>query len=89
MGLLVEAKWFNMGYTPSLQEYLSNAWITSSGSVILVHAFFCIQDEATEEFEAFMLKNQDLLYNLSLIIRLSNDLGTSAVKKLVLFPLAR
>ncbi|XP_059439292.1 (E,E)-alpha-farnesene synthase-like [Corylus avellana] len=75
--LFVEAKWYNMGYTPSLQEYLSNAWISSSGSVILVHAFFCIEHEVEEEFENFIKKNQDLVYNISMIIRLCNDLGTS------------
>ncbi|XP_059439290.1 alpha-farnesene synthase-like [Corylus avellana] len=75
--LFVEAKWYNMGYTPSLQEYLSNAWISSSGSVMLVHAFFCIEHEVEEEFENFLKKNQDLVYNISMIIRLCNDLGTS------------
>lgn len=76
----MEAKWYNMGYTPSLEEYLSNAWISSSGSVILVHAIlFCIEHEAEEEFENLMKKNQDLVYNISLIIRFCNDLGTSTV----------
>ncbi|KAE8077883.1 hypothetical protein FH972_016401 [Carpinus fangiana] len=75
--LFVEAKWYNMGYTPSLQEYLSNAWISSSGSVMLVHALFCIEHEVEEEFENFLKKNQDLVYNISIIIRLCNDLGTS------------
>ena len=75
----MEAKWYNMGYTPSLQEYLRNAWISSSGSVMLVHAFFCIEHEVEEEFENFLKKNQDLVYNISMIIRLCNDLGTSKV----------
>ena len=78
--MFMEAKWFNEGYTPSLQEYLSNAWVSSSGTVISVHAFFSIMTELeTEEISNFLEKNQDLVQNISLIIRLCNDLGTSVV----------
>lgn len=78
--MFMEAKWFNDGYTPSLQEYLSNAWVSSSGTVISVHSFFSVMTELeTEEISNFLEKNQDLVYNISLIIRLCNDLGTSVV----------
>lgn len=77
--LLVEAKWHKRGYTPSLQEYLSNAWISSSGPLLSVHSFFGIMNEVTEETADFLKLNQDLVYYSSLIIRLCNDLGTSAV----------
>jgi alpha-farnesene synthase len=78
--MFMEAKWFNEGYTPSLQEYLSNAWVSSSGTVISVHSFFSVMTELeTGEISNFLEKNQDLLYNISLIIRLCNDLGTSVV----------
>ncbi|ESR62385.1 hypothetical protein CICLE_v10018045mg, partial [Citrus x clementina] len=76
--LLVEAKWQKRGYTPCLQEYLSNAWISSSGTVLSVYSFFGIMKEATEETAGFLKLNQDLVYNSSLIIRLCNDLGTSS-----------
>jgi len=36
----MEAKWYYNGYTPSLQEYIENAWISSSAPTILVHAYF-------------------------------------------------
>ncbi|TXG47244.1 hypothetical protein EZV62_026538 [Acer yangbiense] len=78
--LFVEAKWYNKGYTPTLQEYLSNAWISSSGTVLAVHSFFSIMNEPTAEMAHFLDKNQDLVYNSSLIIRLCNDLATSAVE---------
>eukprot|EP00261_Vitis_vinifera_P017318 XP_010646945.1 PREDICTED: alpha-farnesene synthase [Vitis vinifera] len=75
--LFVEAKWYNKGYTPTLQEYLSNAWISSSVSLLSVHAiFFCVPHEAKEEMVDFLEKNQELVYSSSLILRLCNDLGT-------------
>uniref|UniRef100_A0A6N2LEK1 Terpene synthase metal-binding domain-containing protein n=1 Tax=Salix viminalis TaxID=40686 RepID=A0A6N2LEK1_SALVM len=72
-----EAEWFDKGYTPSLQEYLSNAWVSSSGTVLSTHSFFSVMTELeTEETSNFPEKNQDLVHSISLIIRLCNDLGT-------------
>lgn len=75
----MEAKWYNKGYTPSLQEYLSNGWISSSGPVLSLHAFLAVTNHVTEETVDFLDTNQDLVYCSSLIIRLCNDLGTLAV----------
>ncbi|KAL5198750.1 hypothetical protein ABZP36_002262 [Zizania latifolia] len=36
---LVEATWQQRGYTPGLDEYLDNGWITSTGPLLLLHAF--------------------------------------------------
>lgn len=77
--LFVEAEWYHKGYTPSLHEYLSNAWISSSGPVLLLHTFFSEKYEAKQEMINFLEKNHDLVYHISLLIRLCNDLGTSAV----------
>ncbi|KAK2990981.1 hypothetical protein RJ640_005463 [Escallonia rubra] len=79
--LLVEAKWYNQGYTPSLQEYLDNGWISSSGPVLSLHAFFSATLEPTEELiELHKSSQDDLVYYTSLIIRLCNDQGTSAAE---------
>ncbi|KAM7506183.1 hypothetical protein LguiB_005087 [Lonicera macranthoides] len=43
--LLVEAQWYNKGYTPSLQDYLDNGWISSSGPVLNLHVFFSVVHE--------------------------------------------
>ncbi|RWR79964.1 Alpha-terpineol synthase, chloroplastic [Cinnamomum micranthum f. kanehirae] len=37
---LVDVSWYLNGYTPTLEEYLSNAWISISGPVVLVHGYF-------------------------------------------------
>ena len=41
----MEAKWFNMGYTPSLHEYLSKALISLIGPVLLIHEFYSMGHE--------------------------------------------
>ncbi|KAF3965016.1 hypothetical protein CMV_010758 [Castanea mollissima] len=79
--LFVEAKWYNMGYTPSLQEYLSNGWISSTAPLLLVHEFFSMGHEVTNGMEDFLEKNQEIVYNISMIIRLCNDLGTSVAER--------
>ncbi|KAL0012518.1 hypothetical protein SO802_007626 [Lithocarpus litseifolius] len=79
--LFVEAKWYNMGYTPSLQEYLSNAWISSAGAIFLVHQFFSMGHEVTKGMEDFLEKNQEIVYSISMIIRLCNDLVTSVAEQ--------
>ncbi|KAK9268057.1 hypothetical protein L1049_010496 [Liquidambar formosana] len=78
--LFVEAKWYNKGYTPSLQEYLGNAWITSSGPVLCLHAFLAVTHEVTQEMVDLVEANRDLIYCSSLITRLCNDLGTSTAE---------
>ncbi|XP_019451533.1 PREDICTED: alpha-farnesene synthase-like [Lupinus angustifolius] len=81
--LFEEAKWYSMEYIPSLKEYLSNAWISSSGSVILLHIYFAtMHEEVTyHEIDQFLHKYEDLMYNISLIIRLCNDLGTTVAER--------
>ena len=77
--LYQEALWYKEGYIPSLQEYISNAWISSSGPVILLHVFLATMHEQRNGIEDILKTNQDLVYNVSLVIRLCNDLGTSVV----------
>lgn len=77
--LYVEAKWYRMGYIPSLQEYLSNAWISSSGPIIILCSYFAIMYEVNDEIDDFLHTYEDLVYNISLVIRLCNDLGTTVV----------
>ncbi|KAK7312118.1 hypothetical protein VNO77_35726 [Canavalia gladiata] len=79
--LYVEAKWYRNGYIPSLQEYLSNAWISSSGPIILLHSYFATMHEDMDEIEHFLHTFEDLVYNVSLVIRLCNDLGTTVAER--------
>ncbi|KAL4200963.1 hypothetical protein AMTRI_Chr02g213760 [Amborella trichopoda] len=64
---LVEAKWYKMGYTPTLDEYLSNGWISVSGPLILVHAYFLVAQNITEEAINCISNDQNLIQWPSLI----------------------
>ncbi|XP_019171893.1 PREDICTED: alpha-farnesene synthase-like [Ipomoea nil] len=77
--LLVEAKWDSIGYTPTLWEYLDNAWISSSGSVLSLHILLGVAQDFSDIIH-FLKNNKDLIYYSSLIIRLCNDQGTSAAE---------
>ncbi|ERN14990.1 hypothetical protein AMTR_s00032p00224550 [Amborella trichopoda] len=74
---LVEAKWFKMGYTLTLDEYLSNGWISVSGPLILVDAYFLVAQNITEEAINCTRNDPNLIRWPSLIFRLCNDLATS------------
>ncbi|XP_077251531.1 alpha-terpineol synthase, chloroplastic-like isoform X3 [Tasmannia lanceolata] len=74
---LVEAKWYSNGYIPTLDEYLDNAWISISGSVILAHAFVSAKPKITKEALECIDNYPNLLRWSSMILRLCDDLGTS------------
>jgi len=45
----LEAKWYYSGYTPTLQEYLDNAWISVGAPLAIVHAYFYASNPTTED----------------------------------------
>ncbi|KAB1669772.1 hypothetical protein ES319_1Z011900v1 [Gossypium barbadense] len=75
---LLEAKWYYSGYTPTLQEYIDNAWISIGGSLVLAHSYL-VNDHITEEGLHSIQENySDIVYRSSVIVRLANDLATSS-----------
>ncbi|KAK9155925.1 hypothetical protein Sjap_003405 [Stephania japonica] len=78
--MLQEAKWCKQGCTPSLKEYLDNGWLSSSGSVFLIHAFFATKQKIKPEVLEGLEKNHQLLKYSSMVFRLSNDLATSSAE---------
>ncbi|KAK2635506.1 hypothetical protein Ddye_030298 [Dipteronia dyeriana] len=80
--LLTEAKWYNEGYIPSLEEYLSIGWMTSGGLILGVLSFFSIMDEVSHEMEHFLENNHhQILHDPSVILRLLNDLSTHKAER--------
>ncbi|KVF40792.1 Terpene synthase, metal-binding domain-containing protein [Cynara cardunculus var. scolymus] len=73
---LVEAKWYQNGHTPTLQEYLDNAYISISGSTILMHCYFLTSMTSTQEILQCLERTNNIVRYSSLILRLADDLGT-------------
>ena len=79
--VLLEAKWYYSGYTPSLQEYNSNAWISKAGPVVLVHSSFLVTNPIKKEVLQCLQEYHSIIRLSSMILRFANDLGTSLVCK--------
>ncbi|GMJ06375.1 terpene synthase 10 [Hibiscus trionum] len=76
---LTEARWFYNGYTPALEEYLENAWISVGGPAAIVHAYALqpgLDGRKPVSVDHCLKHGGELIYWSSLITRLSNDLGT-------------
>ncbi|KAF8010328.1 hypothetical protein BT93_J1067 [Corymbia citriodora subsp. variegata] len=74
---LQEAKWSHNKTNPGVEEYLNNGWISSSGHVILTHAYFLSGPSMRREELESLEHYHDLLRLPSMILRLTNDLATS------------
>ncbi|XP_059452169.1 probable terpene synthase 9 isoform X2 [Corylus avellana] len=73
---LVERRWFSSGYTPTLDEYLENAWISVGGPSAIVHAYVLLGCTISKDALDCLKRGPELIYWASLITRLSDDLGT-------------
>ncbi|KAL7119303.1 hypothetical protein ACP275_02G055100 [Erythranthe tilingii] len=77
MAYMQEAKWYSKGYTPTLEEYIENAWISISAPVILSHAFFLVTNPINKEAVRSLYEYHNIVRLSAMILRLANDLGTS------------
>ncbi|EEF31631.1 (R)-limonene synthase, putative [Ricinus communis] len=77
---LAEARWFCSGHTPTLEEYLGNAWISGGGPVVVLHSFVMSEHHVSHDSLDSLKHAHELIYCSSLITRLSDDLGTSAAE---------
>ncbi|KAJ4824446.1 hypothetical protein Tsubulata_039813 [Turnera subulata] len=77
-GFLVEAKWYNRGYVPSLDEYLSTSITTSGSYMAQVYASFLMGQGVTKDTAAVLMDPNPSLFSISgKILRLWDDLGTA------------
>ncbi|KAL6987039.1 lysase [Sarracenia purpurea var. burkii] len=73
---LVEAKWYNNGYTPSFEEYMNNGWISIAVPLALAVAHIFTNPISKEGLESAE-KYSHLIWLASFISRLLDDLETS------------
>nr|GMC87959.1 (-)-alpha-terpineol synthase-like [Ipomoea batatas] len=74
---LLEVKWNLGGYAPSLDEYLDTAFVTNTGPLLLMHAYFCITNPINIEDLQHLEQYPGIIRSSAMILRLANDLGTS------------
>ncbi|XP_038902082.1 terpene synthase 10-like [Benincasa hispida] len=75
---LIEAKWYYTNYKPTFQEYLDNAWISVSGSLLLLHAYVFATNSITKEALECLQDYPHIIRYSSVIFRLANDLASSS-----------
>ncbi|KAM1373239.1 hypothetical protein ACFX2I_023964 [Malus domestica] len=77
---LVEARWFYYKYTPTLEEYLKNAWTSVGGPGAALHAYLLLPGcniITKSSLDDSIKHGSQIIYWSSLITRLSDDLATS------------
>ncbi|CAA6658270.1 unnamed protein product [Spirodela intermedia] len=79
--LLLEAKWYNGGIVPSVEEYLRNG-ITSAGTyVVFLQSFLLLGCPVSEESLRLVCSRDGLFSHSGRILRLWNDLGTAKAEQ--------
>ncbi|OAY75917.1 Terpene synthase 10 [Ananas comosus] len=73
---LVEAKWYDKSYIPTLEEYLQNGWLSMSGHVVLSYTYCLAPNLTQQDLDLFQDYPESVRWS-SMIARLCNDLGTS------------
>ncbi|KAF5188751.1 Myrcene synthase protein [Thalictrum thalictroides] len=77
---LLEATWFHSEYKPTLEEYLDNGSVSVGFPLILVNVYFAMHPKITEEALLFLKSYPDLIRLSSMVVRLTDDLGTSTAE---------
>lgn len=77
---LVEARWYHSGYQPSLEEYLSNGFVSIAGPIGVLYSYICTEDPIKEEGLEFIEDLPDILRLACEILRLADDYGTSSAE---------
>ncbi|KAM6567350.1 hypothetical protein CsatA_026478 [Cannabis sativa] len=75
---MLEANWYHSGYTPSLEEYIKNGWISIAEPLILVHLYCLITNPIKEDDMDCLLQYPTFIRISGIIARLVDDLGTSS-----------
>ncbi|KAK9284915.1 hypothetical protein L1049_024096 [Liquidambar formosana] len=75
---LKEARWFHAGYKPTLEEYLDNAVVSIAAPLMLFSSYFLTTDKITKEALDYIDKLPSIMRCSSMLLRLTNDLGTSS-----------
>ncbi|EOY13936.1 3R-linalool synthase, putative isoform 2 [Theobroma cacao] len=82
-GYLKEARWFHSGYTPTADEYLENAWVSSGIPLSIVYGVFGVAGHSINQYLSEFVEHwsaSDLIRLPACISRLIDDLNTAEVE---------
>ncbi|RDX87425.1 hypothetical protein CR513_31095, partial [Mucuna pruriens] len=68
------AHWLKSGHLARSEEYLNNGIVSTGVHVVLVHAFFLLDQSINKEIVAIMDNFPQIIYSVAKILRLSDDL---------------
>ncbi|KAI7725782.1 hypothetical protein M8C21_013953, partial [Ambrosia artemisiifolia] len=75
---IIEARWFNSGYTPTLNEFLNNGYMSIGIVPIIKHAYTLTLTSVSEDALKQIEIAENMIRNACIIVRLTNDMGTSS-----------
>nr|QYL01201.1 terpene synthase 11 [Stevia rebaudiana] len=75
---IIEARWFNSGYTPTLKEFFDNAYMSIGILPIIKHAYILSLASVSEDTLKQIERAENMIRYSCLIVRLTNDMGTSS-----------
>nr|AMP42989.1 putative monoterpene synthase [Xanthium strumarium] len=75
---IIEARWFNSGYTPTLNEFLNNGYMSIGILPIIKHAYVLMLTNVSEDTLKQIERAENMIRNACIIVRLTNDMGTSS-----------
>ncbi|KAG6619463.1 hypothetical protein I3842_Q097700 [Carya illinoinensis] len=71
---LIETKWCNEGYVPTMEEYMSNAMPTSGYQMLATTSFLGMGNIADEEVFKWVFNDPKILRAATIICRLTDDI---------------
>ncbi|KAF8030060.1 hypothetical protein BT93_E2476 [Corymbia citriodora subsp. variegata] len=74
---LVEARWLASGHSPTTQDYLDNAIVSSGVHVLLVHLFFLLGERINPKSVGHLENVPEIVSSTATILRLWDDLGSA------------
>ena len=75
-----EAKWFHQKYTPTLDEYMSLARVTSAYFMLATTSFLGMGDIGTKGSFEWLFSNPKILKASELVCRLTDDMVSHKVQ---------
>ena len=76
---MLEAKWLHDGYTPTLEEHMSNAFVSSGYSMLTTTCFVGMGEMVTDESFKWALKRPPIVMASCAIARLMDDITSHKV----------